>query len=144
MSRGQRMLRPAQSHWRWRFCGGGGGCCRWAAADVSASCGCYRAGDLPSSFPIKLVQPPPPPTHPPAEALAKHFDPQHIDDSLGGHIPIEQLFDYEGYGERMKAMDAQVCVWVGGWVVVVGGGGGAGAGAAACAWGGGLPGGWVG
>ncbi|PSC75046.1 random slug 5-like [Micractinium conductrix] len=43
----------------------------------------------------------------PPEALAKHFDPQHIDDSLGGHIPIEQLFDYEGYGERMKAMDAQ-------------------------------------
>ena len=90
---------------------------------MSASCGCYRAGDLPSSFPIKLVQPPPPPTHPPAEALAKHFDPQHIDDSLGGHIPIEQLFDYEGYGERMKAMDAQVCVCVGGWVGVVVGGG---------------------
>ncbi|KAL4855262.1 Phosphatidylinositol transfer protein 3 [Chlorella vulgaris] len=41
------------------------------------------------------------------EELEKHFDPQHIDDSLGGAIPIEQLWSFEGYGQRMQELDAQ-------------------------------------
>jgi hypothetical protein len=44
---------------------------------------------------------------PAAEALSKHFDPQHIDDSLGGAIPIAQLWQMEAYGQRMQALDAQ-------------------------------------
>jgi hypothetical protein len=42
-----------------------------------------------------------------AEELEKHFAPQHIDDSLGGAIPIEQLWSFEGYGQRMQELDAQ-------------------------------------
>lgn len=38
----------------------------------------------------------------PAEALAKHFDPQHIDDSLGGQIPVAQLWQQDKYAQRMK------------------------------------------
>lgn len=41
-----------------------------------------------------------------AEDLAKHFDLQHIDDSLGGQIPEAQLWSFEAYGERMQAGDA--------------------------------------
>ena len=41
---------------------------------------------------------------PPAEALAKHFDPAHIDDSLGGRIPIAELWSFEQYGQRMAAL----------------------------------------
>lgn len=43
----------------------------------------------------------------PAEALAKHFDPAHIDDSLGGQIPIAQLWSFDLYGQRMADLDAQ-------------------------------------
>lgn len=43
----------------------------------------------------------------PPEELEKHFDPQHIDDSLGGAIPIEQLWSFESYGQRMQELDAQ-------------------------------------
>lgn len=42
----------------------------------------------------------------PPEELEKHFNLQHIDDSLGGAIPEAQLWSFEGYGERMQALDA--------------------------------------
>ena len=49
----------------------------------------------------------PPPRHASAaEELEKHFNLQHIDDSLGGAIPEAQLWSFEGYGERMQALDA--------------------------------------
>lgn len=44
---------------------------------------------------------------PAAEALAKHFDPAHIDDSLGGQIPIAELWSFEQYGQRMAGLDAE-------------------------------------
>ncbi|PRW60765.1 random slug 5-like [Chlorella sorokiniana] len=43
----------------------------------------------------------------PPEALAKHFNPQHIDDSLGGQIPVAQLWQQDKYAQRMKVLDAE-------------------------------------
>ncbi|KAL4449426.1 hypothetical protein ABPG77_007070 [Micractinium sp. CCAP 211/92] len=43
----------------------------------------------------------------PPEALAKHFNPAHIDDSLGGQIPIAKLWSFELYGQRMAELDSQ-------------------------------------
>ncbi len=31
----------------------------------------------------------------------------HLDETLGGEIPIEKLWDYDAYGERMRRMDAE-------------------------------------
>lgn len=48
----------------------------------------------------------------PAEALAKHFNPAHIDDSLGGQIPVGQLWQQDKYAERMKVRPHEGCLIV--------------------------------
>lgn len=50
--------------------------------------------------------PAPPPRLVCAAELEKHFDLQHIDDSLGGKIPEAELWSFETYGERMRDGDA--------------------------------------
>jgi polyribonucleotide 5'-hydroxyl-kinase len=41
------------------------------------------------------------------KALGEHFYMEHIDDTLGGGMPLEDLWDFEEYGEKMKAADQE-------------------------------------
>lgn len=41
-----------------------------------------------------------------AARLPAHFDPAHIDDSLGGQLPLAGLWDYARYEQRMLALEA--------------------------------------
>lgn len=43
----------------------------------------------------------------PPDDLAKHFDPAHLDDTIGGSIPIAELWKFEAYGQHMEVLDAQ-------------------------------------
>ena len=42
-----------------------------------------------------------------AEALARQFELEHLDESLGGALPDDGMWDVEAYGERMKHWDEE-------------------------------------
>jgi len=42
----------------------------------------------------------------PAAEISKYFDMDQLDDTLGGPLPEDGMWDFESYGERMRSMDA--------------------------------------
>ncbi|KAL6772061.1 hypothetical protein ACKKBG_A28800 [Auxenochlorella protothecoides x Auxenochlorella symbiontica] len=44
----------------------------------------------------------------PPEILREYFNPEHLDDSMGGKVPIDDAWNTEAYGKRMSALDFDV------------------------------------
>lgn len=42
------------------------------------------------------------------EILREYFNPEYLDDSMGGEIPVDAAWNTEAYGKRMSALDFDV------------------------------------
>ncbi|KFM24771.1 Random slug protein 5, partial [Auxenochlorella protothecoides] len=43
-----------------------------------------------------------------SQILREYFNPEHLDDSMGGKVPIDDAWNTEAYGKRMSALDFDV------------------------------------
>lgn len=41
------------------------------------------------------------------ERLGEYFDPNDIDDSMGGTVPVASMLDSKAYAERMTLLDSK-------------------------------------